>query len=288
LDEKEPKIGQYPTEIFGYSYTDHSDEASSGRRAQFCPYLQAECKKPRKSDPKTKIGSCSLGYKTGTFMQKYEPIIVCPHRMWVNSVKGSLAQTIFPDTSEALLSWHGEVPIGQIGTADYVLVKHDNKQNVEDFVVVELQTNGTTGTPWDALVDFKKYGRFTQEKYKYGLNWANQYQKTMMSQIYKKGEILRVWEKRYVIAVQDTGIMYMQHVSGNVLSEVVSIGKSDFYFVSYSMKWDGKRAWGLVRDKIYSASIEDINTMLKRTSRTDLADKQRFEETLQVKFAGAR
>ena len=53
---KEPEFTQHPTEIFGYAFTDLSSEAQTARNNQFCPFLDGECKKPRKSEPAVKVG----------------------------------------------------------------------------------------------------------------------------------------------------------------------------------------------------------------------------------------
>ena len=73
------KLGQYPIEIFGHLYDDKSKTAVNDRNLQFCPFLQRECAKPRKSEPHIKVGICTVGYKS-SFMDRLEPIIICPHR----------------------------------------------------------------------------------------------------------------------------------------------------------------------------------------------------------------
>lgn len=77
---KEPEFTQHPTEIFGYTFTDLSSEAQTARNNQFCPFLDGECRKPRKNEPEVKVGVCTVGYK-GNFLEKITPIIVCPHRL---------------------------------------------------------------------------------------------------------------------------------------------------------------------------------------------------------------
>ena len=60
---KEPEFTQHPTEIFGYAFTNLSSEAQAARNNQFCPFLDGECRKPRKSEPEVKVGVCTVGYK---------------------------------------------------------------------------------------------------------------------------------------------------------------------------------------------------------------------------------
>ena len=46
-----PTLGRYPIEVFGHTYNDISETAFRDRKNQFCPFLQRECTKPRKSEP---------------------------------------------------------------------------------------------------------------------------------------------------------------------------------------------------------------------------------------------
>ena len=39
-------------------------------------------------------------------------------------------------------------------------------EEIEDFLCVEIQAAGTTGTPWQAVMDFKRTGSFQEETYK--------------------------------------------------------------------------------------------------------------------------
>ena len=70
---EEPEFTQHPTELFGYPFTNLSSEAQTARNNQYCPFLDGECKKPRKSQPDVKVGTCTVGYK-GNFLKKMTPI----------------------------------------------------------------------------------------------------------------------------------------------------------------------------------------------------------------------
>lgn len=76
----EPQFTQHPTEIFGYPFTNKDSVVQEKRERQFCPFLNGECKKPRKSQPEVKIGVCTLGYK-GKFSE-----IVDENRVSISAV----------------------------------------------------------------------------------------------------------------------------------------------------------------------------------------------------------
>jgi hypothetical protein len=72
-----PRIGKFPTEVFGHPYMSRTEETLNAIDKQYCHY---ECNKPRKSESHIKIGTCSVGYK-GSFQANYSPVIICPHRL---------------------------------------------------------------------------------------------------------------------------------------------------------------------------------------------------------------
>jgi hypothetical protein len=140
----EPPLHKYPAEIFGYPYSDVSPVVQEGRKQQHCPFLQGECKKPRKSQPHIKVGVCSVGYKGG-LSDKHLPIIICPHRFELGVVKETIRQFYFPAVPQPNLQWVPEVHLGKaIGFVDYVGASIDpNTGHVTDFVCVEVQAAGT-------------------------------------------------------------------------------------------------------------------------------------------------
>lgn len=83
-----------------------------------------------------------------------------------------------------------EVTMGVSGNVDYVALKiNENGTNADDFLCIEFQANGTTGSPYPYVRDLLQNGRYTGS-YTYGLNWANEFMKTMMQQVYKKGQVV--------------------------------------------------------------------------------------------------
>lgn len=129
---KEPKIKKFPTEIFCHPYTDNSELAVKALNEQYCLYLKDTCKKPRKSEPHIKVGVCSVGYKG--FLDRYEPIIICPHRFNDQALFDTIKQEYLPNWTEPV-EWVSEVNIGVGGNVDFVAVQRDKSDRIEDFYV---------------------------------------------------------------------------------------------------------------------------------------------------------
>ena len=179
--------------------------------------MESECKKPRKSEPHIKVGVCSVGYKA-QFFENYKPVVICPYRFVTKGVFDQISNHYFPADTDSFTQWIPEVSIGMAGSIDYVLakLKYDTPTEIEDFVCVEFQAAGTTGTPWEAVLDFQKSRKFSKQTYNYGINWANEFAKTMMQQVYKKGMVVESWNKRIVFVMQDVGMEYLKAGSYNI------------------------------------------------------------------------
>lgn len=173
----EPRMGRYPTELFGHPYTEYTSpgKAREDMVVQYCPFLDSECTKFRKSKPSVKIGTCSLGM-SGDRGRTWHPSVTCPERLRTEEVFRSLKCMVFGDSPVHVVP---ETNMSR-GSFDFVFVKCDKDGEIDDFCCVEFQANGTTGTPWDGVMDIKRHGRYMKSKYKYNFNLANQYQKTMM------------------------------------------------------------------------------------------------------------
>ena len=194
------KLGKFPIEIFGHVYTDMTVSAKNDRKCQYCPFLNRECVKPRKSEPQIKVGICSVGYK-GKFSNQYDPVIICPFRFLDDVVFTSIKNKFFPSWKN--VKWVKEVSMGVSGNVDYVALKtNSTNTTAEDFFCVEFQANGTTGSPYPYVKDLLANGKY-EKKYQFGLNWANEFMKTMMQQVYKKGQVVSSWNRKIIFVIQD-------------------------------------------------------------------------------------
>ena len=261
----EPEFTRHPVEYFGHSYTDNSIEAVEDQGRQHCPFLESECRKPRKSEPQIKVGVCTVGYKA-QFSDKFEPVMICPYRYRTDQVFAHIANHYFPPDADSFTRWVPEVSIGLGGSIDYVLAKFKKATPtvVEDFVCIEFQAAGTTGTPWEAVLDFKQTRQFTQGNYKYGINWANEFAKTMIQQVYKKGVIVSSWHKRIVFVLQDVGMAYLRAGAYDTtgLREPATF-KDLIQFYTMGMRWDDQTgAWILMPNSIFGCDLEGIRKIL--------------------------
>lgn len=256
---KKPVVKKFPTEMFGCPYVGQENALKLALQQQYCKYIHGTCVKPRKSEPDVKVGICSVGYK-GEFLKEFTPVILCPQRL--------KEETLFETIREKYLGswknveWIPEVNIGVGGSVDYVAVTRDQKGRILDFLCVELQAAGTTGSPYQAILDYKKHERFLQDSYRYGINWANEFSKTMMQQAYKKGKIVEHWHRKIVFAVQDVAMDFIRS-SSNTSRLTKSDNSLPVDFCTFKLVWsETHSAWKMHFDDIMSTDIEGINLIL--------------------------
>lgn len=278
----EPVFGRSPVEYFGHAYTDHSSKAKSDQLAQLCPFLNSECKKPRKSQPHIKVGVCTVGYKA-EFLNKYVPIVICPYRYHIQGVFERLAAHYLPANADSQIQWASEVSIGSGGSIDFVVTisKRVSPIRIEDFICIEFQAAGTTGTPWEAVKEFQTSRAFVSGSYHFGINWANEFAKTMMQQVYKKGMIVESWKKRIIFVLQDVGMQYLREsydVSG---LHIPARDEDPIQFFTMRMEWDDTQAnWSPVPSGIVSADLEGIRKILAGSASGEYITLDRFIENI--------
>jgi hypothetical protein len=279
----EPRLRKFPAELFGYAYSNLGETAQKARKEQYCPFLRDECKKPRKSEPHIKVGICSVGYK-GNHSDKHLPVIICPHRFEFGGVQKTIQEKYFPSISPENIVWFPEAHVTKtVGFFDYV-VAHVEKcgatLQVRDFICVEVQAAGTTGTPWDAVLEHQRTGQFSKDTYDYGINWANEFAKTMMQQAYKKGLMVRQWKKKLVFVLQDIGLRYLeQNYDTSGLREPKPSDPVEFY--ALEMAWvDKKSAWELRFARRVSTDTDGIRKMLGGVSQDLFPTSEEFIQRL--------
>lgn len=255
---KEPKIKRFPTEIFGHPYNSIEKATKEALGNQFCPFINSTCKKPRKSEPHIKVGICSVGYK-GDFNQEYKPVIICPLRFNVRAVFKGLEQS-YMSHWKGNIEWVSEVGMGVGGNIDYVAIIRNSKGEIINFLCVEFQAAGTTGTPYQAVKDMIEHGAFQSDGYPYGINWANEFMKTMMQQVYKKGRIIESWNREIVFVIQDVA---MDYIRSAVNTE--DLNKSEnghpIHFCTFKMEWRGD-SWNLAIKELLSTTLDGVSKIL--------------------------
>lgn len=253
------KIGKFPIEVFCYDYENKTESCQLAIKQQYCKYIKGTCVKPRKSEPHIKVGICSLGC-TVNRSEEIHPVIICPQRFKEDSMFETIREKYLSHWKN--VKWVQEVNIGVGGNVDYVAVEVDEYDRVKDFLCVEIQAAGTTGTPYPWVKELIELGHYTNSnKPSYGINWANEFTKTMMQQAYKKGKIVETWNRKIVFVVQDLAMEYLQATSD---CSKLTTSNPDYPvdFCSFNLAWKGDKGWTLVFDQIRSSTIDGINLII--------------------------
>ena len=127
-------------------------------------------------------------------------------------------------------------------------------------------------------MDFKESRQFARQNYKYGINWANEFAKTMMQQVYKKGMIVESWDKRIVFVLQDVGMNYLMagayDISG--LHEPATLEDS-IQFYTMRMNWDDQaNMWMPIANRILGSDLEGIRKILSGSESDEYITLDRF------------
>ena len=266
-------IGKYPIEVFCYDYEDNSDSCISARKQQYCKYIKGTCVKPRKSEPQKKVGICTLG-ATVNKGKEICPVVICPQRFKDDFMFETLREKYL--SAWRNVKWIQEVNIGVGGNVDYVAVEVDEHDLVKDFLCVEIQAGGTTGTPYPYVVELLNNGRYSGKKHTFGVNWTNEFSKTMMQQAYKKGKIVESWHRKIVFVLQDLAMFYLKSACDcSLLTDYNPNSPVDF--CSFKLGWNNpQKKWALSFNKIQSTTIKGIDLMLGGANVNEYPSEEDF------------
>lgn len=273
------EIFRTPIELFCHDCSSGklSDAGKVALNQQYCKYIKGTCVKPRKSTPKVKVGICTLG-STVNNKHQIRPVVICPQRFKEDTVFEAIRMNYLRSWKN--VKWIPEVSIGVGGNVDYVAVELGKHNEILNFQCVEFQTAGTTGTPYSYVLDLKKYGDFDHGHHSYGINWANEFTKTMMQQAYKKGKIVRSWHRKIVFVIQDVALEYLMHSSD--CSKVTS-SNADYPvdFCTFSLDWkDDSERWSLSFRNIYSTTIEGVSTIMGGAAMEEYPSEDEFKQNI--------
>lgn len=246
-----------PLEYFGYNCFDNSSSAILARKQQYCKFIKSTCVKPRKSEPHIKVGICTVG-STVNRESQVEPVLICPQRFKEDIMFETIRQHYLAKWDN--VKWVTEVNLGVGGNIDYVAVELGKNGKINNFLCVEIQAAGTTGSPYGYIKEFLAYGKFINS-YTFGINWANEFSKTMMQQAYKKGRIIAHWNRKLVFVLQDLALKYL--IKANDCSSLTSYNEIlpiDFCCFAASKNIHGNLS--LSPHSIYSTSLDGIQQML--------------------------
>ena len=260
--------GRIPYEVFGFSTGKVLNRTEvKAIDNQHCRFLNSECTKFRKSNSEVKIGSCVLGHKE-------QPVIICPERFKEPIVFKTIEDRYF---SGRKAIWVPEVSLGDRGNIDYVAVLPNGNRELDNFVCVEIQANGTTGSPWPAIEHFRaKHTMKGVPPATYGFNWANEYTKTLTQQLLKKGTLIEKWNKKIVVVIQDSGIDYIKKQGRGVRDYDEN---DSIHFMPFIMNYK-RNKWRLSKShREYSSNMDGIIQLLASESE-DPVSMETFQQQI--------
>lgn len=265
----------YPAEIFGFPVENKSEEAENIRRNHICPFNNNnKCSKQSRllTYP---MGVCS------TWWPNNSPIAICPKRLLQDkTIFINVANHVFGGIDNVLL--FSEVRLKRIGTFDFVLVKHKPISNeIEDFCVVEYQTDSTTGTGKlvKAIEDYITGEDITKESYAFGMNTYNTI-KLAFVQMLNKGQVFEVWNKKIIWVVQ--GYVYKNMVDRFRLQDMKYNEEDAILFFIYDIDYSSNpNNYQLTLEEVKSSTIENL---IKAFQGVDLPEIDDFMKVLHKKL----
>jgi hypothetical protein len=196
-------MAKYPSEIFGYPYSNTSKKARAIRSKYWCPFVDKICYKQSRliSYP---FGVCSAHVNK-------DEVALCPRRFLDgHAVFTDIAQHHFKSITDILV--FPEIRLKDIGSFDFVMVKHKPLSfEIDDFVAIEFQTGQTTGTGQlvEGLKDFVARKSVSKKSYGFGLNLYDVWKRSF-TQILNKGVIFENWRKKIYWVVQEPVYRYLE------------------------------------------------------------------------------
>lgn len=265
-------------EVFGYPITNQSDDAKHHRDHRLCPFGNKvpNCTKSKANDP---LGVCSV-FDDG------KPSITCPVRFMERSrVVADAADFFFkPKTKWTTLT---EVRLPDkdgksAGNIDVVLVAYDDAGTVIDFGALEIQAvyiSGNVTEPFkhymsdpigNQAMDWSKRPKYPSPDY------LSSSRKRLAPQLLFKGGILRAWNKKIAVAVQNHFFATLPRIAS------VQPEQSDLAWLVYDLDFNkSANRYALnLKSPVYSKFTDCIKVI----TQSSAGPLESFIETLQVQL----
>lgn len=263
------------SEIFGKNPINNNQAdliKSIKSNGYMCPFIGRKCKKQSRliNYP---MGVCSV-FNNGI------PVITCPQRFDQEQIVLKNVAKEFMGGTKNTLSF-SEVKLKGIGTFDYVLLRHKElSPKVEDFAMIEVQSDSTTGTG-KLVNNLKDYlsgkVKTTDERYAFGMNTYNTI-KLSFIQMLNKGMVAEKWDKNIIWVMQDfifKNMLKRFEINDNEFSK----SKKNHFFI-YTLEDKGSE-YKLDLNSKHSFTVEELAKAFSR-ERT-LPDLNKFIEKLEEK-----
>ncbi len=272
------RAGNRPAEIFGYPIWNNSAAAGRVRKKYWCPFVNARCNKR----------SGLIDYPFGVCAVELHNRIntTCPRRFeergaieGVPRVLEDIALHYFGNFNNVIP--FPEVKLPNVGTIDYVLVRHKPmKAEVDDFVAVEFQADSTTGTGQivQALRDFVAGQDIREQTYRFGMNTYDTIKRSM-TQLLNKGIVYEAWGVKCYWVIQE-------YIYANLVNRYGF--KKDGYspehasrFALYNLAQKDNRLT-LVPSRFVSTTVDEVYQAMK--NNPGLPNKDKFVNKLNAKL----
>jgi len=234
-----------------------------------CPFMRRVCTKEN--------GICSVYYSG-------RPVAICPNRLLERTAAmREIAREHFRTEHDLLVFQEVYSGAKYLGSFDFVMVKHKPlSDEIEDFVIIELQTVDTTNTGKlnQALEDFSQGSVITEMTYGFGLNWANVWKRCFI-QMLNKGRVLENWGQKAYWVAQEPAYQYFVDAYG--LSTGIQQGTDGTtVFVVYDLV-ESTNGLVLTQTRTESARIRSLIEAF--STNPNIPSRDRFIEQLQRKFS---
>jgi len=264
-------VARYPAEVFGFPVENRSAEAEAVRQQHQCPFVNAPCNKKSRLILYP-MGVCSA-HVNG------HAVAICPRRFLEGqTVFHDIAIDYFGSTNDLIL--FSEVRLKGIGSFDYVLVRHKPMSSeVDDFVVIEFQTDQTTGTGKlvQALEDFMSGKDVTTVHYPFGLNTYDTLKRSY-TQMLNKGVAMEHWSQRIYWVFQE----YVLDNLAQRYQPAFTPGSSNTnVFAVYDLVQETE-IYALTLQRFVSASVDALFTALRQNP--NVPEKDQFVANLEARI----
>jgi restriction endonuclease NotI len=269
---------KYPSEIFGYPYSNTSKKATAIRSKYWCPFVDKICYKQSRLI-RYPFGVCSAHFNN-------DEVALCPRRFLDgDAVFTDIAQHYFKTVNNILV--FPEIRLKDIGSFDFVMVKYKPMSfEIEDFVAIEFQTGQTTGTGKlvEGLKDYVGKKSIHEKSYGFGLNLYDVWKRSF-TQILNKGVIMENWKKKIYWVVQEPVYRYLE-TRYNLKSLDFQPDHSTV-FALYDLKPTAEM-FELVASRKVSASMDRLfsafrsNTVMPSVKDFEVALKRKIQAEAQI------
>jgi hypothetical protein len=272
------KTGNRPAEIFGYPIGNQSDEAQVIRQKYQCPFVDKECnKKSRLID--YPFGVCSVEHHGKIYA-------VCPRRFEEQGAIEKIPRALedialhyFDDFNNVIP--FPEIKLPNVGTIDYVLVRHKPmKAEVDDFVTVEFQTDSTTGTGKlvQGMRDFVAGHDVQGQAYQFGMNTYDTIKRSM-TQLLNKGIVYEAWGIKCYWVIQE--YIYANLVNRYGFKQEGYLSEHASRFALYDFVRENNRLT-LAPTRFVSTTVDEIFQAMR--NNPGLPGKDKFVKVLNTKL----